>query len=350
MSLDPGRRHRLINILAKPEEDDFATLVHMSGLDPAQAFRGADLRKVDFGAANLFGFDVSGADLREANLTCAQGLEGLRYNDATRWPDGWWPPRPPDFLMQTMRMILSGQTPPVAWRPFIVDLSFDDSITPNAVSAGMVHVEGSEHFRNLLPLAALTALRRLWLSNTKVCDLTPLASLVALQSLDLAGTRVRDLTPLTALISLRFLHLTNTRVSDIAPIAGLKALRELYLSGTQVSDATPLQSLISIEELYLNGTKVNDLTPLSNLTSLRILGLNNTPVTDVAPLSRLPGLQVLDLHGTRVRDLSPLAQHKKLTIYGVDAAAQPPDRVGSSAIVSRRTPLAWRRREQHKVS
>ena len=55
MSLDPLRLTRLIAILDQPDQEDFATLVHLSGLNPARSFRRADLRQVDFGTADLSG-------------------------------------------------------------------------------------------------------------------------------------------------------------------------------------------------------------------------------------------------------------------------------------------------------
>ena len=46
------------------ETDDFAELAKMSGLDPAKAYRYADLRDCDFSSSDLSGFDFTGADLR----------------------------------------------------------------------------------------------------------------------------------------------------------------------------------------------------------------------------------------------------------------------------------------------
>ena len=73
MNLDPDTPRRVIAILEQPALEDFAALMALSGLDPAQDFRRANLRNVAFGAAELSGYDFSGADLTGADLSRARG-------------------------------------------------------------------------------------------------------------------------------------------------------------------------------------------------------------------------------------------------------------------------------------
>jgi energy-coupling factor transporter ATP-binding protein EcfA2 len=174
------------------------------------------------------------------------------------------------------------------------------------------------HVHDLAPLAALTALQHLDLSDTWVTDLTPLAGLTALQYLDLSDTWVTDLTPLDGLTALQGLILYGTQVTDLTPLAGLRALQGLNLIGTQVADLTPLAGLTALQGLILVGTPVTDLTPLAGLTALQRLDLSRTQVADLTPLAGLTALQSLNLSGTRVTDLRPLAgltalQHLDLT-------------------------------------
>ncbi len=271
MSLPPDRLRRIIAILDQPEQEDFASLVHLSGLDPAQAFRRADLRDVDFGDADVSGYDVSGANLRGANLTRVRGRDGMKSNAATIWPERWGPP-PLDFLEQAMRMVLRGEAPPVAWRPFITEMVFSDSFLSKHFWPDAVRVDGSKNLRYLTPLAGLTALRSLDLNDTQVSDVTPLAGLTALQTLWLTGTQVSDVTPLAGLTALQTLGLDHTRVSDVTPLAGLTALQTLGLTGTQVSDVTPLAALTALRTLWLNRTQVSDVTPLRHIKNLQISG------------------------------------------------------------------------------
>lgn len=61
--------------VAHAESGSFAELASIAGLDPATSFRGADLQRVDFGMDDLTGFDFSGADLRDADLSRVTGLD-----------------------------------------------------------------------------------------------------------------------------------------------------------------------------------------------------------------------------------------------------------------------------------
>ncbi len=61
----------------------FSELVRIAGLDPARAFVGARLHRVDLRGSDLTGFDLSGADLTDAVIEGVTGLEGLVTDDET---------------------------------------------------------------------------------------------------------------------------------------------------------------------------------------------------------------------------------------------------------------------------
>ncbi len=88
MKLSEAQRARVRRLLGS-NSTSFVDLALAAELDPGTAFREADLRRINFGADNLAGFDFTGADLRGANLSHARGLdpallEGARTDDATR--------------------------------------------------------------------------------------------------------------------------------------------------------------------------------------------------------------------------------------------------------------------------
>ncbi len=161
---------------------------------------------------------------------------------------------------------------------------------------------------DLSPLAKLSTLEFLSLSNTQVSDLSPLAKLSTLKSLDLLNTQVSDLSPLAKLPTLKFLDLNYTQVSDLSPLAKLSTLKFLFLSDTQVSDLSPLAKLPTLKFLDLFSTQVSDLSPLAKLSELNSLDLLNTQVSDLSPLAKLSALNSLNLSDTQVSDLSPLAK------------------------------------------
>ena len=78
-----------LKALAEADDATFTDLVKIARLDPARAFRGADLHGVDFGDADLYGYDFTEADLSGANFERAS-IRGANFThcqtDGTRWP------------------------------------------------------------------------------------------------------------------------------------------------------------------------------------------------------------------------------------------------------------------------
>jgi hypothetical protein len=166
-------------------------------------------------------FDATGTIIRNA-----RGLSGHQPTSPA--------PPPPDFDGDAVRkMILRGEAPPVAWRPFVTQLNF---------------------------------------SFTQIADLSPLVGLTSLQVLSLDNTRITDFTPLAGLTSLQKLSLDNTGITDFTPLAGLTSLQELWLNNTRITDITPLAGLTSLQELWLEGVENADLSVLDHLAHLTIFG------------------------------------------------------------------------------
>jgi hypothetical protein len=86
---------RLVAVFESGDED-LLSLARLGGLDPAEDFQGADLRRLDLHGEDLSAFDFRGADLRECDLRDARirrdavagaWLEGARL-EGTRWLGG----------------------------------------------------------------------------------------------------------------------------------------------------------------------------------------------------------------------------------------------------------------------
>jgi len=91
------RDRRTLSRLIEADGASFKELVTLARLDPARAFRGADLRGIDFGSIDLAGYDFSDADLTGASLAQAS-TAGATFASAivedVRWPTH--PPRKSD--------------------------------------------------------------------------------------------------------------------------------------------------------------------------------------------------------------------------------------------------------------
>jgi formylglycine-generating enzyme required for sulfatase activity len=88
--------------ILRARDADLAELARIAGLDPKRHFRGADLRRVDFGDDDLSGFDFREADVSGANLLRARGVDpemfaGCRFDDETQAPPGLLRPASADW-------------------------------------------------------------------------------------------------------------------------------------------------------------------------------------------------------------------------------------------------------------
>ncbi|NQV01710.1 MAG: hypothetical protein HQ542_03620, partial [Bacteroidia bacterium] len=160
---------------------------------------------------------------------------------------------------------------------------------------------------NLEPLAKLSQITTINLSNTPVSDLMPLRNLNALENLDISGTQVSSLDPLKYCNYIKELNLSRTGISDVSIVSSFPALEVLDISETEISDLAPLAELTNLRTLLINNTPVSDLGSLDELKKLQILDFSNTAVTDVEPLEDLGALRTVMFNQTNVNTLKPLS-------------------------------------------
>jgi Leucine-rich repeat (LRR) protein len=150
---------------------------------------------------------------------------------------------------------------------------------------------------DLGPLAALTGLTSLRLTNNAaVADLSALDGL-PLANLGLSGTGVADLQPLARTTSLQWVGLGQTGVSDLGPLARSVGLLELDVSHAAVVDLSPLAGAASLSKLDVRDNHVADVTPLASLPALDELWIGGNPVADLRPLLDAPALLGVDVEG-----------------------------------------------------
>ncbi len=188
---------------------------------------------------------------------------------------------------------------------------------------------------DLVHLAGLHNLRRLWLRSTRIEDksVEHLSELGKLQEISLTGTKVTDagIAHLAKLADLEMLLLANTQVTDagLAHLTTLPKLQTLSLTGTKVTDAglAHLTKLASLQTLFFDKTQVTDagLAHLTTLVNLRTLSFTRTQVTDagLVHLAKLANLLTLWLDKTQVTDagvehLASLAELRELWLDGTE--------------------------------
>jgi hypothetical protein len=120
------------------------------------------------------------------------------------------------------------------------------------------------------------------LKNNEI--LAELVAGVGMQSLTYLGisdnSQISDISPLAGLTNLRKLYLSQNQITDISSLAGLTNLEHLELANNQISDLTPLAGFTNLTELYLQSNQISDISPLAGLTNLERLHLRGNPIPD----------------------------------------------------------------------
>ncbi len=282
----------LATVLATKTES-FTALAAFAGLEPATAFRSADLRHVDFGTDDLAQYDFSGANLKGAKISKARGLKDLIWDTKTVWPDGFHPATPENFDLDEAHLkIYDGEELPENWKPFIFSIDFGPRSTFYKNGYGYYLESGELAFKDLSGFKDLFHLQKLNLNRTSIMDINFVSNLKNLKSLHINATSITDLKPISKLRNLISLDLNGTGVDNLEPISEILSLKELILNNTPVRDLRPLSSLENLQNLYLNSTPVTDLTPIAQLRSLQSVHLIWTGVRDAEMLSHVPNLFV----------------------------------------------------------
>lgn len=192
---------------------------------------------------------------------------------------------------------------------------------------GMQHFEHLEAFlapynqvKDLTPLSNLTKLEQLNLDKNRVQDLTPLASLPALKILELWDNGpvldentdgIEIITPIAGITTLEELYLSENFISDLSPLESLTSLRVLYAIGNNLTDITPIANLDNLQVLRISTNFITDASALGQLENLAWLELEYNLLQDPAltPLSDFTDLFVVKLEGNYFTDLSPLVDN-----------------------------------------
>jgi internalin A len=130
----------------------------------------------------------------------------------------------------------------------------------------------------------------------------------SLKGLFLAAGDYDDLTPIAKLTNLEDLTVSQSRVKDLHPIEGLKRLDRLDLSHTLITDddLKSIAGLANVEELTLDEDSVTDLKPVASMKKLTMLSIKNTRVKDLGPIAGMTTLKKLYIAGSLVSDISPV--------------------------------------------
>lgn len=195
-------------------------------------------------------------------------------------------------------------------------LTLDD--IRNIISIDSLDISNNEYIQTIEPLAALSNLISLNLSQSSITDVTPIRNLTGLAELNLSGTQVQDISALKYADKLVHLRIDNTPINDISVVGEMPNLEYLDISATGVLDISPLASATSLKHLNMQAAPVSELSPLASLSTMIELNASQTLVRDIAPLSGLKKLESLSLDSTYFQDISPLASLESLKVVSLN--------------------------------
>ena len=177
----------------------------------------------------------------------------------------------------------------------------DDPITPSEM-ATLTRLEAQNaHINDLTGLEHVTRLTGLflgdaevegegWINSNSIKDLSPLAGLTNLTWLSLSQNNITDLSPLAELTNLTYLDFGGNNVSNISPVSGLINLTALRLWRNNIEDISPVADLTHLTELNLNHNNITDISAVAGLINLTMLRLRDNNISDIPPLIANTGL------------------------------------------------------------
>lgn len=160
----------------------------------------------------------------------------------------------------------------------ILDLRLGHVVHPEGVSAltQLEDFDATSVFTDVAPLASLTNLKRLRISQKKLEHFAALKTLIHLQFLDIGNAGVVSLAPVAQMTELRFLLAGGNQITQTEPLGALTQLSSVALVDNQIVDLGPLVQNPAIDAgdfVYLDRNAFACAPQAVNLQALRARGV-----------------------------------------------------------------------------
>lgn len=180
--------------------------------------------------------------------------------------------------------------------------------------------------KDLEQISLCPKLEVLILANCGLSNLNPLANMTELRILDLSENSIRSVNPLVDLQTLDELYLGHNALTTIPILRGLKSLRILDLSYNALSNVSGVSVCTALERLNISHNKLSAVTAVSALKELIWLNASNNDLTDTTPLApctKLENLIITDNKLTEVDFLSGCPNIREVNIDYNDVVTVP---------------------------
>lgn len=193
-----------------------------------------------------------------------------------------------------------------------------DSITKEVLfkmaDVDSLNLSGNQFIQNIKPLSALSKLKILDISDTKISDLNPLRYSLRLEQLIASNSNISEVSVFEYFENLKTLDLSHSPVVNIAPIGKLKNLQNLNLVATDVIIFDGLKDLSTLRKLDISNTAFSNAEYLAANKNLITARLSRTGITSLNVFSSMRQLKELDASETYISDLNALRDHPALEI------------------------------------
>ena len=175
---------------------------------------------------------------------------------------------------------------------------------------------------DVAPLAGISSLRELKLSQTAVSDISPFQD-IPLRNLDVSNTLVTDFSVLPSSNNLQYLLVSGMGEEDIEKLGQMQQLVQLGVFESDIESLSQLSGLKYLESLdFTNCQKVKSLDGIEEFPSLTYLGIAGTGITDISALKNAAMLQMLELTNAPVTDFSVLKDIPQLNTIWIDSGKE----------------------------
>lgn len=188
----------------------------------------------------------------------------------------------------------------------IADLSFLNNMT-NLEELSYIGEVGKNILTDISPLASVTHLKKLYMSDHEIEDISPLSGLTELEDVDLSINRISDLKPLNSAINLKQLNINYNQIVSAKPLENLPNLSRVYMSDNKLINMDGFGDIPNIDVIVVPNNQISDISQISTANTLTDLTADNNQISDLTALSGLPNLSILRMSYNQISDLSPLS-------------------------------------------
>ena len=187
-----------------------------------------------------------------------------------------------------------------------------NQITDTSALSGLTKITWLTLYLNQIgdldDLDRMTNLRRLRAYSAQISDISGIGGVsTTMRFLDLRyNNLISDVSPLAAMTEMTQLYLTQNKISDISHLAGMTKLTELWLDSNLISNISYLSAMTELRHLFLGSNQITDTSALSGLTKITWLTLYLNQIGDLDDLDRMTNLRQLRAYSAQISDISGL--------------------------------------------